>query len=421
MFKICVFFLILFNSINFCFSQEISNKFISRKYWTSNPSIEAIKKDIQLGNDPTELNEYNFDPVTWAILENVSNETIIFLINLNGNGINKKSHDGRPPIFWAAYKDNIELMEYLIKKNARIDIIDDHGYSLVNFAATTGQLNKKIYELCKSNGLKFNEQLNNDGASPLLLLIPHMPSSEMIDYFTINNLDITQTDKYGNNAFVYASKTGNIKIMNYLVEKGLNTRVNNDAAVIYASKGTRKKRNSIDTYKYLKKLGLSINVKDSKGRTALHYVANYSSDTSLYRYLIDNNLSTNARDSIGMTPFLYSVQNNSIEGIKILIEEKTNVNVKNSKGENALHIAVKRKNKEIINNIIKEIKNINEKTNEGMTALHISAMNSKNNEILKTLLKHGADKKLKTNFNETAFMLAKENELLNNTPLNFLK
>ena len=47
------------------------------------------------------------------------------------------------------------------------------------------------YELCKSNGLKFNEQLNNDGASPLLLLIPHMPSSEMIDYFTINNLDIT--------------------------------------------------------------------------------------------------------------------------------------------------------------------------------------------------------------------------------------
>ena len=51
-------------------------------------------------------------------------------------------------------------MEYLIKKNARIDIIDDHGYSLVNFAATTGQLNKKIYELCKSNGLKFNEQLN---------------------------------------------------------------------------------------------------------------------------------------------------------------------------------------------------------------------------------------------------------------------
>jgi len=66
---------------------------------------------------------------------------------------------------------------------------------------------------------------------------------------------------------------------------------------------------------------------------------------------------------------------------------------------------------------------VNAKNGQGYTALHIASMKAKNDDILKYLLSKGADHSIKTDFEESAYDLAIENELLkkNNTELNFLK
>ena len=58
-----------------------------------------------------------------------------------------------------------------------------------------------------------------------------------------------------------------------------------------------------------------------------------------------------------------------------------------------------------------------------MTALHIAAMKSNNSDIMKLLIELGADIKSKTNFGETAFDLASENEQLlkSKVNINFLR
>ena len=59
----------------------------------------------------------------------------------------------------------------------------------------------------------------------------------------------------------------------------------------------------------------------------------------------------------------------------------------------------------------------------GNTVLHLAALTAKNDKILKYLLSAGASVKAITAFEETAFDLASENEILakNKTNISFLK
>ncbi|MNR41307.1 Ankyrin repeats (3 copies) [compost metagenome] len=77
--------------------------------------------------------------------------------------------------------------------------------------------------------------------------------------------------------------------------------------------------------------------------------------------------------------------------------------------------------------LLKKIANlnidINVKNTDGLTALHKAAMISKDDAILKYLLSLGAKKDVTTEFDESPYSLAKENESLtkNNISLEFLK
>jgi ankyrin repeat protein len=67
--------------------------------------------------------------------------------------------------------------------------------------------------------------------------------------------------------------------------------------------------------------------------------------------------------------------------------------------------------------------NVNAVDKEKMSALHKAALVAKDDSILKYLVGLGINKNLKTDFDETAYDLASENETLkkNKTDLNFLK
>tara|TARA_Y100000385_G_C13104802_1_gene646860 strand:- start:2487 stop:3710 length:1224 start_codon:yes stop_codon:yes gene_type:complete len=402
---------------------QSENIFLERSYWKENPTIEDVKSRIKSGVDPAEFNQHKFDAVTWAIIEKVPNSTVWFLLEQEGNDVNKRSHDGRTPIFWAAYRGNIELMTQLIAKGAKTDLIDDHGFSLVNFAATTGQIDVDLYNLCIKNGVRLNEELDKDGATPLLLITPYLKSLEMVRYFEDKGLSFDQKDKHGNNAFVYAARTGNQLLMNLALERWLDPRANNDAALIFAIKGARSVKNSVEVYRYLVEAGLSTATKDDQGMTALHHLASRCNDTEVFDFFFSKASDLNLKDSEGNTPFLIAIESNSIEIIHFFSQKSVNKEIVNGRGENALHIAVKRNDIAVVNEALTFDLDINAKTSEGNTALHIACMKAKDEELLKILITAGADKNSLTDFEESAFDLANENEALQsaNIDLTFLK
>lgn len=311
------------------------NVFHDRNFWKENPSIDTINKYINEGHDPASLNRFSFDAVSWALIENTDNKTVKFLLSLEGNDVNKLTHDDRTYIFWAAYRNNLEMMKYLIDKGAKTDIIDSHGYSLINFAAVTGQTSTKLYDFIIAHGAVPKKELNLAGANALLLVAPFLKDFELVKYFKNKGLSIRSTDTAGNGIFNYATKGGNTDFLDELISKGLpykNFNKKGGNAAIFAGQGTRGKENGLELYKYLAEQGVALNVVGNEGKNPLHYLVSHSKNTELFSFLINKGVSINLQDDNGETPLMLAVKNRNPEILKFFINHKANLDLTDFKG-----------------------------------------------------------------------------------------
>lgn len=480
------------------FAQQ-SNAFLNRDYWKTNPTISDIDAKIKAGNDISELNGSAFDAVCYALMEKVDNETVKYLLSKEGNGVNKKTHDGRTYIFWAAYRGNLEMMKYLVDNGAKTDVVDSDGYSVMNFAARSNQTDTKLYDFLFKHGADVTTEKTKSGANALLLLAPYMEDTKLIDYFVSKGADINVTDNAGDGLFNYAAKGGNLNMLKTLITKGLTYKALNKTggnAILTASQGIRGKQNTLEFYNFLEDLGIAVNVVGDRGRNPLHAIAYNSEDLDIFKYFISKGVDAALQDNGGDSPFMNAANSNTIAVVKYLSAYIKDINVKDENGRSALAMAINRNNAEVAkfliekgadistvdtdgntlayyllntfrtnapeafndkfnlltkagldmtatqgegktlyhlavekNNLelLKRLKSlaidINAKNNDGLTPLHLAAMKAKDANILKYLVTIGADKTVKTDFEESVYDLAQENELLKkeNSDITFLK
>jgi len=478
------------------FSQE--NVFLERSYWKGNPSIMDIEKAIAEGNNATEMNRNMFDGVTYAILEQADNASVKHLIGKKGNEVDKITHDGRTYIFWAAYKGNLELVKWLVAQGARADIEDAHGYSVVNFAANSGQSNTALYDFLLEHKADINATTRS-GANALLLVTAGAKDMSVIDYFLNKGLSFDSLDDEENGIFQYAAKGGGIELLKTLASKGADVKRTNtkgEHALFMAARGTRSKQHKKALFAHLEGLGLDASIVNKDGQNLLHLLAYRNKDVEVFQHYLDKGLDANIQDTQGSTPLMNAARGNSVEVVNLLVEATEDINLKDKKGRSALAWAVSRNNAEVVKSLLdhggdvatvdnnentlayylmdsynakspegfeskwnllnaaglsmtdvqqdgnsllhlaakennlsllKRLEGfgipINKKNNEGNTALHLAAMSTENAEILRYLIAQGADVTLKTDFEESVYDLAKENELLQEqeVPLEFLK
>jgi len=469
------------------FVQAQDNIFLDRTYWKANPSIEKIETDIAAGNDITALTTSMFDGVCYAIMEKTDNATIKHLLTKKGNEVDKLTHDGRTYIFWAAYRDNLEILQHLAENGAKANIEDSHGYSVLNFAAVTGQTNPKLYDFLLTHKADI-QATNHDGANALLLVAPFAKDLKLFEYFANKGLSMKSVDKDGNGLFNYAAKGGNVAVLKALVAQGIPHKIVNEKggnAIFMASSGTRGKQNTLETFQYLESLGIVPNSKEKNGNTPLHTISFRTKDLKIYDYFIEKGLDVNAQNDEGRSPFMNAAYRNSLEVVHHLQEKVDDINTKDEKGRSALSLAVHRNEVAVVdfllekradihtkdkkgntlayylmqtysskkpeaferklkslqtkglqltdtqhngntllhlavmeNNLnlltrLEEFKlPVNKKNDEGYTALHLAAMSGKDPSLLHYLIENGADKSLKTEFEETVYDLVSENELL---------
>jgi ankyrin repeat protein len=109
--------------------------------------------------------------------------------------------------------------------------------------------------------------------------------------------------------------------------------------------------------------------------------------------------------------------------VKVLQEKGFKIAGPAKNGNTLYHVAVAKNDLSLVKKLEAYQIDVNAKNSEGITALHKAAMVSKDDTMLKYLVSIGAKKEIQTNFQETAFDLAGENETLskNNVTVNFLK
>ncbi len=481
-------------AINLGWAQS-DNVFLGTSYWETGPSVNEIKQKIAEGNDPTELTPYAFDAVVYSFLGNAPNESIKYLLTLEGNEVDKATHDRRNYLMWAAYTGNLELVELLLKRGSNTKIIDDHGYSLITFTAAGGQKDPKLYDLILANGAQIDET-DHEGANILHLLAANIDDLSELDYFIEKGLDIKSKDALGNTMFNYAATKGNIKIMDQLIAKGLDYKTPNKEggnAMIYASYGARGHTNPIEVYQYLDQLGIKANVITDGGTTPLHNAVYGTKDMAIIDYFLEKGVDVDQKDGDGNTAFLNAVNWDNPEMAAYLLPKVGDINHTNKNGHSALTYAIINKQPGLFDDLISKGANvtitdkegnnlahyafsgydpkksehflktlkakgvdlartqakgntiyhlavdessvpllekakelnvdINQKNGDGLTPLHLAAMKSGDETILKWLLAQGADKTILTDFDESAYDLASENELLSKkgVELQFLK
>ena len=340
------------------------NPFLNKDYWEKQPSISSIQATMKDGHSVTQANRGGFDATTFAIFSKNPISTIEFLM-AQGNDINKRTHDSRTYVFWAASSGDLDLVKYLIDKGAKLDLVDSHGYGPISFTAATGQQDFAIYDAFITGGSDLKKEKDHHGKNALLVAIGRAKDLKIVDYFIEKGLPLNSVDDHGNGAFHYAAQGGNIAILKELVERGVSTSKNESTgenAIFFASKG---RDASAELFKYLEGLGIDANVTTKKGENPLHNLASSSKDISISQYFKAKGVDSNAIDEEGNTSLLNAAGRNELKVVKYFAEKSNDIDHADKKGQTALAIALQNNGADVVTYLISKGADVNAKDNKG--------------------------------------------------------
>lgn len=171
----------------------------------------------------------------------------------------------------------------------------------------------------------------------------------------------------------------------------------------------------------------NVNIKNNEGQSPVNEAVRGNS-AKVVSLLIENGADIHVKDNEGNSLAYYLVNSynprdakNFDEKWEVLAKNGLKFNQIQSNSNSLYHLAVENGNIDLLKKVASVGIDINTKNSDGLTPLHKAVMSAKNMEIIEFLLKNGANKSIKTDFGETVFELASENELLRKFDLTILK
>lgn len=280
-----------------------------------------------------------------------------------GTAVNAKDEVGLTPLHYAAGSCQIEIMEFLIKKGAEVNVEADperkEGTPLE--AAAMGGC-KDAVELLIKKGADFKKYGPNAIDLAVYMFgevkkhsVKNVPP--WMDYIGVVKVLVKKVKPRDQTLFT-AVEEGYIEIVRLLIESGVNLNAKDVNG--YTPLHIAVERNFSEIAKLLIKSGADLN---SKGvglleETPLH-LAIKEGNNEMVKLLLESGADVNARDSDGETPLHTVVWSNKIspesvsETISILIKHGADVNAKNYEGETPLDLAIKTGKERIANELRK--------------------------------------------------------------------
>ncbi len=186
-----------------------------------------------------------------------------------------------------------------------------------------------------ASGIDVNTVANN-GMSLLMISIRHHDNLPMVQFLLDKGADLHyRQPSTGWNAVTYAALHDYPKILTCLFEKGALMGVNNADrhALMYAVKYEH-----LECVRVLLQNGANINVRDSKGQTAL-IRATRQAHTPLLTLLLNHSPNLDDRDRRGMTALMYAMSQGSVDIAARLYEAGADDTLRNAEGRTAGEIA----------------------------------------------------------------------------------
>lgn len=256
--------------------------------------------------------------------------------------VNLKDNNNNNLLTYAVILNNIEAVQLLLEKKARIDItIDTDKKSILFYVIKYGYTN--ILKLL----LEANKKL-----------------------IGISILDVR--DKNMNIPLHYAIILKNIEYTELLLKEGSNTNLQdvNGYTALYFAIYTR----NIDMIKLVLSYNTDPTIRLNNGETILHLATNLQ-EIQIIKLLLnkDYDIDINAQDyELNFTCLHYAINLSNIEIVLLLLNNDININIQDINGNTAIHYSILDNNYEIFDTLMKTKKvNVNLWNIDGNLPLHL--------------------------------------------------
>lgn len=322
----------------------------------------------------------------------------------------------------------MDEVNYFTNKGLDLKATDEKGYNVFAYASTGG--NKEFLNQLIQAGVD-PKAIAKDGGNVFIKATQgsryHTNDLNFYQYLESLGINPNTATNEGLNPLHNLARTKDGAIVDYFIAKGANVNQPNgdgNTPLMLAAGGQQ----DLDIFNKFFEKGEKLNHKNKEGQTALTYAVMRNS-TKVCLLLIGGGASGVLKDNDGnnMSYYLIRYYNNKEDydaKLKMLYTFGFSHNQVQGNGNTLYHIAVQYKNTDVIKAISSDKSiSINSLNKDGLAPIHLAASSDEDGSLLKLLIELGADKSLVTEFGESTYDLASENELLkaNNIDLSFLK
>jgi ankyrin repeat protein len=401
----------------------------SRNYihWAaSRGNVEIMEYLVSKGAKATNIDSHGATPLNFAAGAGQSNTKVYDICLANGANLKTDlNHDGANALLLAIANDkDFAITTYFISKGLDLKSVDAAGNNAFAYAARSGNIDLLKTLLQKGvpatdHAMLMAAQGSRGGANPI----------EVYQYLETLKVKPAAVGKTGDNVLhALARKPKQAEIIQYFISKGVDVNKADEDGNTPLMNAAASNRDTAVFNALLPKVK-NINQGNQKGVTALAMAVRGNSP-EIVGFLIGKGAAVDVKDGAGNNLAFYLVQSYNAQRIadfdakvSILSGKGLKIDAPQGNGNTLYHLAVAKNDLSLVKRLESYQIDINARNSEGLTALHRAAMISKDDAMLKYLISMGAKKDIQTNFKETAFDLAGENESLskNNVTVNFLK